>query len=149
MARSDRDGRFRVPRTWQCALVGGLASVPLTLGLDWLSDSGDEFSSSMVVVGGLLAGYLASRRSVNPGRAGLGAGVVGGVPGFLWVLPAMVGTAGDFADVASFPPLVVLFVATFSLVVVALHAGVGLLGGVAGGWLGTVLRRGGTAAVGN
>lgn len=71
--------------TWTCALVGGVASLPLTLGLYWSSGAGNEFSLNAVVLGGLLAGYLATGRGADATVAGGRAGLIGGLPA-VWVL---------------------------------------------------------------
>ena len=81
-----------VAETWQYALVGGVVSIPLSLGLYWYSGMGSDFSLNMIVVGGLLAGYLAKRNSVDAKPAGLRAGLIGALPGLAWMLPQIART---------------------------------------------------------
>ena len=86
--------RSRVPRigpfpdalsdTWRYALAGGLVALPATAIGYWLS--GSELSLSPVLLGGVLAGYLARR---GPGGAGVAAGVRAGLVGAfpaLWLV---------------------------------------------------------------
>ncbi|MFC6977144.1 DUF5518 domain-containing protein [Halomicroarcula sp. GCM10025709] len=64
--------------TWKYALIGGVATLPFTIGFYWQSRMGSEFSLNMVFWGGLLAGYLAARQ-----RRKLKLRVPGSVPAFL------------------------------------------------------------------
>ena len=70
--------------SWPYALVGGAASIPLTILIHNKTGSGIEFSSIGVVFGGILAGYLARRDSIRAGSAGTRAGLVGVLPLFYW-----------------------------------------------------------------
>ncbi|MEF8781550.1 MAG: DUF5518 domain-containing protein [Haloarculaceae archaeon] len=79
-----RPSPLRITETWRYGLVGGLVSIPLTGGLYWLSGAGNELSFNMVVLGGVLAGYLAPP-AVDSTAAGIRAGVIGSLPG-LWLL---------------------------------------------------------------
>lgn len=134
---------------WKYGLIGGVASIPLTIGLYWLSGMGNEFSSSMVFFGGILAGYLAKRSSTEAGSAGIRGGVVGGLPGLAWILPALSDTAAGFDGVWSSPLLASVFVVSFGLVVLAISGLVGLIGGKIGGWLSGVIDRQQTSGVGS
>lgn len=121
---------------WKYGLLGGIVSIPLTVGAYWATGMGNEFSLNLVVVGGLLVGYLAEKRDLAVGSdaVGLRAGVVGGVPGVVWLLwarfvPAGVGSVTRPSAVEA---ATVLLVAVFGLGIGAL---VGLVGGAIGGWL--------------
>lgn len=127
----------RSETAWKYALVGGLASVPVAVGEYWLSGAGDTFPMTSVLVGGGVAGILARRRFVHAGRAGAGAGVVGGLVTLGWFLSALLDTATDFAAAWSTPVAGVLIAVVFGLVVLWLSALVGLIGGAIGGWLTT------------
>ncbi|WP_380676870.1 DUF5518 domain-containing protein [Salinigranum sp. GCM10025319] len=140
------DGRlagFLTP-TWRYALVGGIVSMPLSLGLYWYSGMGTDFSLNMVFVGGLLAGYLAKRGSVDAKSAGLRAGVIGALPGLVWIFPGILTTARTLTD--SFPPTMAVSVVVFSGMVLGIGALAGLIGGAIGGWL--VEKLGGTRTPG-
>jgi hypothetical protein len=135
--------------TWTYALLGGVASIPLTGGAYWLSGTGSYFSLNMVVVGGLVAGYLAYGTAADCAAAGLRAGLIGSLPGVGWLLTETVPAA-----LAATGPLPFRAVATVAgvglgVVLVVVVAIAGLLGGKAGGWLAgkTGWRRGPT--VGN
>lgn len=122
-------------REWQYALVGGVVSMPLTLAAYWQTGGGDEFSFNMVLVGGLVAGFLARRYGADPGDASIRAGVVGGLAGYVWIAPAMSETAASFSQSGGGGPLVAVLFVVFSAVVLGTAALVGLLGGAVGSWL--------------
>jgi hypothetical protein len=121
--------------TWRYALVGGVVSMPLSLGLYWYTGMGNDFSLNMVVVGGLLAGYLAKRGSADAKSAGLRAGLVGALPGLVWIFPATVTTARSLAAAWSVPPAAAVLVVVFGGIVLGIGALAGLVGGAVGGWL--------------
>jgi hypothetical protein len=126
-----------VTETWKYALVGGIASIPLTIGLYWQSGMGSEFSLNMVFFGGLFAGYLVSAAATETDGSSVGfrAGVVGGLPG-LWLLVDLLEAA-----VAWSSPLWFRVVATstlavgFATILLAFAGFVGFLGAKVGGWL--------------
>ena len=122
---------INVERTWTYALVGGVGSMPLSVGLYWYSGMGNHFSLNMVFVGGLLAGYLAKRESVDAKPVGLRAGLIGAIPGLVWFLPQ---AARRVAAAWSFLPIAILTV-LFTVLIFAVGAVAGLLGGAVGGWL--------------
>lgn len=134
---SKRTTSGRLTDTWRYALVGGLSSIPLTLGLYWLSGAGNELSFNMVFFGGLLAGYLAETGPEDVGSAavGLRAGVVGGLPG-LWMLARLVWVGATLTGPLWFRVVGTGFIAvTFALFAVGLAALIGLIGATVGGWL--------------
>lgn len=85
---------LRASATWTYALVGGIASIPFTVGRCWLSGAGSRFSLNAVSFGGLLAGSLASAVATETDGSGVGfrAGVVDGPPG-VWLLVDVLGAA--------------------------------------------------------
>lgn len=120
---------------WRYAFIGGLASIPLSLGVYWQSGMGNNFSTLPIFFGGLLAGYLAQKHGDNPTRAGLGAGIIGGLPGYIWLLPQIIQTAMDFATAWS-SPLGAVVVLAFSIpAIIVIAALPGLIGGAVSGWL--------------
>ncbi len=70
-------------RTWKFALIGGLASLPFTAISYW--QTGSKLSLSPVLFGGLLAGYLAKRKTGESSGVGIRTGLVGGLP-LVWML---------------------------------------------------------------
>lgn len=136
-----------LPTTWRYALVGGLASIPLTLLEYWRAGMGNHMSLDMVAVGGLLAGYLAAGRVDDVGRVGLRAGLVGAVPG-LWLSARML----EFALTRMDPPwfrLVGIVVTILLTAFVFFASGVvGYLAGKVGGWLAGKTGRRPTAPAG-
>lgn len=126
-----------VSSTWKCALVGGITSIPLTVGLYWLSGIGDELSLNMVFVGGLIAGFLAKTRGTdaNASAAGIRAGIVGAFPG-LWFLVDVSEAATALSGPLWFRTTAITLIAgTIVVVLFGLGALVGLLGAKVGGWL--------------
>lgn len=117
------------------AIIGGLTSIPLSLGFHWLSGMGNSFSTFPVLFGGLLAGYLAQKTAGKPATAGIGAGIIGGLPGYIWIFPRMIQTATDFATAWS-SPLGAVVVLAFSIPAILVVAALpGWIGGFIGGWL--------------
>lgn len=133
MARTTRG----TEETWRCALVGGIVSIPLTVGLYWLSGMGSELSLNMAFVGGVLAGYLAASRTADTDGlgAGLRAGAIGALPGLWLVVDAVLftgtGTSPLWFRVVGGGTVILLF--TTALFVLGAVAGV--LGGAVGRWL--------------
>ena len=128
--------RVRVSETWRYALLGGVGSIPVTLFLYWLSGLGSELSLNMVLVGGLVAGYLSKRGSADAKSAGFRAGMIGGLPG-VWFL---YDRAAAFVGIAEPLPLQAMAVAMligltgFVLVISGIA---GLIGAKVGAWLAT------------
>ena len=143
----DDSSSSRSGAIWKYALIGGLASIPFTLGMYWLSGTGNEFSSSMVFFGGLLAGYLSKRDSIGASRAGGLAGVIGGLPGLIWIFPALLSTVSNFDGLWSTLPMMALFAILFGTAFLLISALVGILGGEIGGWLFERLGNGQTPSV--
>ena len=142
---------LRMTETWKYALIGGIASLPLTIGLYWQSGMGSEFSLNMVFFGGLLAGYLASAAAAETDVSSVGfrAGTVGGLPG-LWLLIDLLEAAIAWGSPLWFRVVAVSLLAVgFTAVLLGFAGFVGLLGAKVGGWLAkkTGVRR--TPPVGN
>jgi hypothetical protein len=137
------DSSFHVSEGWTYAFIGGVASIPLTIGLYWLSGMGSEFSLNMVFFGGILAGYLASVPSPETDYTSVGfrAGVIGGLPG-LWLLVDLVEAAIVWSSPLWFRIVAVPMLAiVFTTLLLGLSGLVGLLGGKVGGWLATKTGR--------
>lgn len=128
---------LRPSATWRYALLGGIASIPLTLAAYWLSGTGSEFSLNMVFFGGLVAGYLARRGSaaVDGDAVGIRAGVIGGVPAVAWMASRTLPTAVDVSGTLPFRVGAVAVTGVLAAFAVVLGALVGLLGAKVGGWL--------------
>jgi hypothetical protein len=133
-----RAGRLR-EQPWRAALVGGLGSIPATVGLYWLSGAGNEMSLSMVFVGAIVAGGLA--RSEDPDcdieAVGVRTGIVGAIPGLWFVVTMFVAILTGLPDS---PTWFLFAVGGISLIVVPLLLfGLGVLAGVIGASLGAWL----------
>lgn len=134
---------LRNHKTVQYAVLGGLFSIPLIIGSNWLTGIETHFSTNALVFGGLLAGYLARENDADAVRAGVGAGVIGGLPGYIWILPQMIRTATAWpSTVATAIMLVVMTIA-----VIGISALTGGIGGVVGGWVATKFDSGSATAV--
>ena len=139
--------RARSP-TWQYAVLGGLASLPLTLVLS-PGSPGSTWDGSGIVLCALAAGYLAKRRGLSSAPVGLRAGAIGAVP-VLWSVVDLVPFVLGLAQPAWFTAVQLALVALVVPVLVGVTAVVGGLAGRLGGWLAE--RRGhprGPAAVGS
>lgn len=126
--------------TWRYAVVGGVASIPLSAGLYWLTGAGSTFSLNMVFFGGVLAGYLAETKSPEADitTVGLRTGLVGGLPGLVLLLEATSGLAGPLWFRAAGGTMLAgtFVVSTFAIAVLA-----GAFGAVGGSWLAGKLGR--------
>ena len=130
-------------------LIGGLASIPFSLGFYWLSGMGNQFTGNMVVLGGVLAGYLAKRGSARASNAGIYAGVIGGLPLLVWSLALLLGIPDGFVRVwQSDLVLEALFFLTAGLAFLLFYMIAGLLGGLLGGWLSKKIDKRRTNSVG-
>ncbi|AAG20017.1 hypothetical protein PNQ29_08120 [Halobacterium salinarum] len=87
--RSPDDGRLS--ETWRDALFGGVASMPVTAALYWLSGGGREFPLDAVAVAGLVAGYLAAGRAFVVGATSAAAALALALAAVVGVLGARVG----------------------------------------------------------
>jgi hypothetical protein len=121
---------------WRFAFVGALASLPLTVLLNRLPNSGGTLGAGVMTAGAFVAGALAASRS-DPGGAGLRAGLVG----FAVELVAFVGRA----DTAAWSPSRVAFWVLAAAGVACVSAVFGLCFGRAGGWLASAVSRDGDA----
>lgn len=124
---------------WTYAIVGGLVGAPLVVAHNLYSGLGSEFSVNALLIGGLVAGFLAKRASADPDRAAAGAGVLGGLPALAWLLPAMLTSASSFAAAWSFPPAGPLLVVVFGATALLVCVFAGLLGGLLGKWLASLV----------
>ena len=129
--------------TWKYGLLGGIVAMPLTIAdyvLFWSSD----FPLTMVVVGGLVAGYLAAQHAGSAYRAGAVAGAVGSLPGLLLFLPTLYDTVTQWAvDGILFPLVGASLVVAFVLGVAAFA---GCIGGGLGGWIASKRQSSGVTA---
>jgi H+/Cl- antiporter ClcA len=101
----------------------------------WLSGRGNYFSIKMVLFGGLVAGFFAQQGSANMRKAAIGAGIVGGLPGYLWIRPAMGQTWTSFANAWSSPLAATVLGLLGNVLTVSISAVAGFRGGIVGGWL--------------
>lgn len=134
LRRDVLDERFRL------ALVLGLASIPFTVGVNWLL-SPDPVSATPVGIACVIAGYAARSRSVAGTRAGAVTGLVGGVPIVVWQSwialsdwwnhPTVVDAVGDAWAMAAATGAAVVT----AVVLAAILALVGAVGGFVGDWV--------------
>jgi hypothetical protein len=121
--------RVRTPSTvWQFALIGALASLPVSVVLNWLPNSEATIGGGIIIVGAFIAGVISATRSTNPGAAGLRTGFLGGV---LAVLTFIV-TEGTMAV---WPPSRIVFWTFAGGVVLCVAPIFGLGCGRVGGWV--------------
>lgn len=122
--------------TWRYALLGGLASIPFTAFGYW--QTGSEMSIAPVFFGGILAGFLAERRTGTSSGVGVRVGLVGGIPA-VWLLvdllAASSGLSGPSWFVASGLVLVIGAAAVVGVLAFVSAAIVGSIGARVGSWL--------------
>jgi len=119
--------------TWRYALLGGLASLPVTLALNWQDLSGVQDASG-VVLAALAVGYLAKRRALESTQVGLRAGAIGALP-MLWSVVDLVPFVLGLAQPGWFTAVQLALLTVTALVLVGFTALLGGLAGLVGGWL--------------
>lgn len=121
---------------WKYAFVGGIVALPFTALGYW--QTGSELSLSPVLFGGLLAGYLARRRTGESDGVGVRTGLVGGLP-VVWVLfdvlAASSALAGPAWFVASATAITVGVTVVFGVLGFVLAALAGEIGARVGSWI--------------
>ena len=125
-----------VPEPWNYALAGGLASIPVTLFVHWQAASTEELSLNAVLLGGVVAGYLAGRAGVDTSEAGARAGLVGGLPVLLLVISELVAAVPALAGPDWFYVAGIAMAVVFVLFTLGIAMLVGVIGAAIGGWIG-------------
>lgn len=125
--------RLRSSPTWRYALWAGLASVPVTLALNW-QNPGGPWDASGVVLAALAAGYLAKRRGLESTPVGVRTGAIGAVP-MLWSVTDLVPYVLGLAQPAWFTVGQLVLIGVVVPLLVGFSALVGALAGRLGGWL--------------
>jgi len=135
MSESDRSTQH-IPQPWAYGLIGGVVSLPFTAVSYW--QTGSELSLAPVVLGGLVAGYLATRKTGESDGVGLRTGVIGGLP-IVWMLVDVLLGASELAGPSWFVTgatlLTILFLVALGVVGLGLSALVGGLGAKIGSWV--------------
>jgi hypothetical protein len=115
---------------------GIVTSLPFTAVGYW--QTGSEVSLAPVIFGGVVAGYLATRRTGECSGVGVRAGLIGGLP-IVWmlfdILTATSGLAGPAWFVTRATLLTIGFIVVFAVVGFGLSALVGGGGAKVGSWL--------------
>ncbi|WP_114576100.1 DUF5518 domain-containing protein [Saliphagus sp. LR7] len=127
------DERFRT------AVLLGLASIPFTVGANWLLTP-DSVEATSLLVACVISGYLCGIRGESPVHAGTLTGLVGGAPILVWE------SATTLVEWWGYPPLTevagnsiaavaaVLAALLSTLIVVVILLVIGWIGGSIGGW---------------
>lgn len=68
-----------IPQVWRVAILGTIAALPATVVINWLPNSEATIGGGVMLVGPVIAGAVATTRSVEPSAAGLRAGFLGGM----------------------------------------------------------------------
>jgi hypothetical protein len=129
-----------LPTAWRFALLGTLASLPVTVVLNRLPNSEATLGGSVMIFGAFIAGILAEVRSTDPDAAGLRAGVLGGIVAVLTLIVTVASTATS-GTTAAWPLSRVGFwvVAVGAVLCVAPMFGLGF--GRVGGWVVNTVTR--------
>ncbi|MFB1066149.1 DUF5518 domain-containing protein [Natrinema sp. H-ect4] len=117
-----------LPPAWRFALIGAIASLPVTAILNWLPNSEGTIGGGIMIIGAFVAGVIAAIRSADPSAAGLRAGFIGGVLGLL----IFIVTAGTTATWSLRRVVFVVFAGGLVVCVAPLF---GLGFGRVGGWV--------------
>jgi hypothetical protein len=121
---------------WRAALLGAIASLPVTGVLNWLPNAEATVGGSVMIFGAFVAGAIAARRSIDPGAVGLRTGFLGGIV----AIGVFLGTSGI---AATWSPARTAFFVVAGGVVLCVAPIFGLGCGRVGGWvasLGTSYR---------
>ena len=119
--------------TWRYSLLAGLASIPVTLALNW-QNPGGVWDASGIALCALAVGYLAKRRGLESTPVGLRTGAIGAIP-VLYSVTDVVPYILDLVQPAWFTAVQLVLVALTMPVLVGVSAVVGALSGRLGGWL--------------
>jgi len=137
-----RSGRW-FSAAWRAALLGSLASIPITLGLSVFTQSALTIAGGIALVGAFTAGALATRASVRSDVAGFRAGLLGAVWVLLVAFPTLVGFAGEFGVDWLGSPIATalgwLLLLVFYATTMVFCGAVGSLCGRVGGWVTTTV----------
>jgi len=76
--RLNTQGR-RISQVWHVVILGMIASLPATAVINWLPNSEATAGGGAIIIGPMIAGAIAAKRSVEPDAVGLRAGFLGGV----------------------------------------------------------------------
>ena len=126
--------RLRSSPTWRYAFLAGVASLPLTLALNWQDPSG-VWDISGVTLAALVAGYLVKRHGLESTSVGFRTGAIGSLP-VLSSVPHVITYILGLAQPTWFTVLSVVMLAVFVPVALGFVGGVtGALSGRLGGWL--------------
>jgi hypothetical protein len=132
-------GRFnqinRTSSERKYAHIGGIISIPLTVGYNWFFEP-EIYSLIMATIGGVIAGYLAKRNSLRIYRAGIGAGAIGATPALLMAFNPLSNIATKWLGSGAVV-FTVIVVPSVVLAILAIGAVLGFIGGAIGGWLAT------------
>ena len=128
-----------IPSAWRFALIGALASLPVTVILNWFPDSGANIAGGIGIVGAFIAGSIAATRSTEPDAAGFRAGLLGGIVAVLTPIVAGVGAAIENTTVAWPSPSGTVFFVGASTLILCLAPIFGLVCGRVGGWTATTV----------
>ena len=96
---------------------------------------GNYLSMNMILLGGVLAGFLAKNSSLSARSAGISSGVIGGLPVVVWGVSTLIGIPDGSLTVWSSPVLEAAFLIFVGFVLLGMAALAGLIGGMIGGWL--------------
>lgn len=124
--------QFELSNKWTYALVGGL--VPAALVVQELWQAAAEITYPGLLLGSILAGYLAKRQGGNATGTGARAGLIAGIP-TLWMLRELLVGIVEMPNPAWFSAVGVLMLVYVGAILLLLPMVVGGLGGHVGGWL--------------
>ncbi|SIR89831.1 hypothetical protein SAMN05421858_4456 [Haladaptatus litoreus] len=120
---------------WKYALIGGLISIPLTVGYNWFFEP-EIYSLIMATIGGMIASYLAKRNALRIYRTGIGAGALGAIPALVMAFSPLSDIATKWLGSGAIV-FTVIVVPLVIMAILAIGAVLGFIGAAIGGWLAT------------
>ena len=123
----------RISDPWSYAIVGATFSIPLTVLTYW--QTGSELALSPVLLGGLIAGYLATHRTGTSAGVGSRAGLLGGLPA-VWIVPEVLSASAALTGPPWFLAAGSIMTALTMVGFLVLAFGLSTLAGALGGYIG-------------
>ena len=123
------DSRLRrIPQVLRVAMLGTVAALPATVLINWLPNSQATVGGGVLIVGPVIAGAVATKRSLDPSAAGLRGGFLAGIV----TISVFILTEGTTVN---WSLNTISFFIIASVMLLSLSPVFGLISGRIGGWV--------------